>query len=88
MRHVKHQYTEIYTSFQITIDTQPKTCYTYNMNTKERINELRTLALMYEDMERLRSQGWTLQQIADKYKVSRQRVYQIVGKKNGKKAQQ
>ena len=58
------------------------------MNTKERINELRTLALMYEDMERLRSQGWTLQQIADKYKVSRQRVYQIVGKKNGKKAQQ
>ena len=31
-------------------------------------------------MKRLRKAGWTLQRIADKYGITRQRVHQIVGK--------
>ena len=65
--------------------------YNIDMSEIDRIDEKITKLLdkrkEYEEMRRLRYQGWTLQQIADKYQVSRQRVYQIVGKKNGKAAQ-
>jgi len=32
------------------------------------------------DMKRLRQSGWTLQAIADKYGVTKQWVFQVVGK--------
>ena len=35
-----------------------------------------------EDMQRLRDEGWTLQRIADKHGVSRQRVWQILAKRS------
>lgn len=37
------------------------------------------LAHYLPNIERLYKSGWTLQRIADKYEVSRQRVYQLVG---------
>lgn len=37
-----------------------------------------------EDMQRLRDEGWTLQRIADKHGISRQRVWQILAKRSEK----
>ena len=87
-------YTQIHTSFMNycnLLDMALIFLYNIDMSEIDRIDEKITKLLdkrkEYEEMRRLRYQGWTLQQIADKYQVSRQRVYQIVGKKNGKKAQ-
>ena len=34
------------------------------------------------DMVRLKADGWTLQRIADKYGITRQRVHQIINRHN------
>lgn len=47
----------------------------------ERMSKLIQIRDRNNEMKRLRQEGWKLQQIADKYGLTRARVFQIVGKK-------
>jgi Mor family transcriptional regulator len=49
-------------------------------NFNERMEKLMKTRDRNNEMKRLRNDGWTLQKIADKYDLTRARVYQIVGK--------
>jgi len=66
--------------------------YNIDMSEIDKIND-KILELMqrrqkYEEMRRLRfEKGWTLQEVGDLYGLTRSRVQQITGKKNGKAAQ-
>jgi len=72
------------------LDIRHKIVYTGSMTKKthDLIETYRQRALMYEDIQRLRLQGWKLQDIADRYGISRQRVFQIVGARQPRKIKQ
>ena len=54
---------------------------------QKQINKLFQQQQRNEEMRRLRwKEGKTLQEIADMFGLTRQRVQQITGRKNGKKA--
>jgi DNA-directed RNA polymerase sigma subunit (sigma70/sigma32) len=46
----------------------------------KRMQKLIEIRDRYNEMKRLRQDGWTLQRIADKYGLTRARVQQIVGR--------
>lgn len=48
---------------------------------KYREAQKREAAKRVTKMKRLRAKGWTLQQIATEYGISRQRVYQLLAEK-------
>lgn len=56
-----------------------------NFDFDKRMKKLMERRDRTNDMLRLRHDGWTLQKIADKYGLTRARVQQIVGKKEGEK---
>ena len=61
------------------IDKAHILCYSISMNRlQDKINELIETDRRDKEIARLRADGWTLQKIADKFDLTRQRVWAIL----------